>query len=83
MRRRSQLFHLISVDRFDQFVPCREMAIQGAGSDTRVFRDVVQTGIRPMEGKSTLRHFENALAVAQSIGSRLSLSGLGGLFFQS
>jgi hypothetical protein len=50
--RRRQLFHLASVDCFDQRIRCREMAIQGAGSDTRLLRDVVQTGSRAVARKS-------------------------------
>jgi hypothetical protein len=49
------------------------MAIQGAGSDTRLLRDVVQTGIGTVARKGLFGHFENPLAVAQSIQSRLSL----------
>jgi hypothetical protein len=76
-RCRGQLFHLTPIDRFDQRVPCREMAIQGAGPDTRLPGDVVQTGSRAVARKSRFRHFENSLAVAQSIRSRLSLGSLG------
>ena len=76
-RCRGQLFHLTPIDRFDQRITCREMAIQGTGSDTRLLRDVVQTGSRAVARKSPLRHFENSLTVAQSIRSRLSLGRLG------
>jgi hypothetical protein len=55
------------------------MAIQGTGSDTRLLRDVVQTGIGTVARKGFFGHFENTLAVAQSIRSRLSLSRLGTL----
>ena len=78
-RCRGQLFHLTPVDRFDQRIPRRKMAIQGTGSDTRLLRDVVQTGRRAVARKGPFRHFENPLAVAQSIRSRLSLGGLGTL----
>jgi hypothetical protein len=47
------------------------------GSETRLLRDVVQTGRRAVTRKSPLRHFENSLAVAQSIRSRLALGRLG------
>jgi hypothetical protein len=76
-RCRGQLLHLTPIDRFDQRIPCREMAVQGTGSNTRLLRDVVQTGSRAVAREGPLRHFENSLAVAQSIRSRLSLGSLG------
>ncbi len=76
-RCRGQLFHLTPIDRFDQRIPCREMAIQGTGSDTRLLRDVVQTGIGTVARKGPFGHFENSLTVAHSIRSRLSFGGLG------
>jgi len=76
VRCRCQLFHFAPVDPFDQCIPCREMAIQGTGSNTRLLRDVVQTGSRAVARKSPLRHFENSLAVPLRVGSRLSQDGL-------
>lgn len=76
VRCRSQFFHFTLVDRFDECIPCREMAIQGSGSDSGLLRDVVQTGTRAVARKSPPRHFENTFAVAQSIRSRLSRGGL-------
>jgi hypothetical protein len=75
-RRRGQLFHLTPIDRFDQRIPRREMAVQGTGPDTRLLRDVVQAGSRTVAGESHLRHFENSLAVPLRVGSRLSQDGL-------
>ena len=71
-RCRGQLFHLAPIDRFDQRIPRREMAIQGTGPDTRLPRDVVQAGSSPVARKSPLRHFKNSLAVPLRVGSRLS-----------
>jgi hypothetical protein len=78
-RCRGQLFHFTPIDRFDQGIPCREMAVQGTGSDTRLLRDVIQTGSRAVARKSDLRHFENSIAVTLRVGSRLSL-GRRGMF---
>ena len=55
------------------------MAIQSTGSDTRLLRDVVQTGIGAVARKCPFGHLENTLAVTQSIHSRLSLGRLGTL----
>jgi hypothetical protein len=57
------------------------MAIQGTGSDTRLLRDIVQTGSRAVARKSPLRHFENSLAVAQSIVRGFRLAGWDRFFF--
>jgi hypothetical protein len=53
------------------------MAVQGTGSNSRLLRDVVQTGIGTIARKGPFGHFEDTLAVAQGIRSRLSLGRLG------
>jgi hypothetical protein len=72
MRCRGQFFHLAAVDRFDQCIPCREMAIHGTSSNTRLLRDFVQTGIGTLASKGSLRDFKNTLAVSLRIRPRLS-----------
>jgi hypothetical protein len=76
---RGQLFDFTAIDCLDQRVSRGEMAIQSTSSHARVLCDFVEAGIRAVLGKSSLRHFENALAVAQRVRSRLSLDGLGTL----
>jgi hypothetical protein len=82
-RCRGQLFHLTPIDRFDQRIPCREMAIQGTCSDTRLLRDVVQTGSRAVARKSPLRHFENSLALRRASVRGFRLAGWECFFFIS
>ena len=77
MRCSGKLFNLTPVDRFDQRIPCREMAIQSTGPDTRLFRYVVQTGIGAVARKGSFRHFENSLAVTLGIRSWPSLGRFG------
>ena len=67
-----QFFHLCPIDRFDQCVSRRKVAIQSSRSDACLFSDVVEAGIRARPGKRLLRHLQNALAVPLRIGARFS-----------
>jgi len=67
-----EFLYFVAVDAFDQLVPRREMAVQGASSNARLFRDFFQTGIGALSGKGCLRDFKNALAVAQCVCTRFA-----------
>ncbi len=64
---RREFFHFVSVNTFDQLIARREMAIEGTYSNTRLLRDLFQTGIGALSSKESLRNFKNALAVAQRV----------------
>ena len=67
-----QLFHLSPIDRFDQCIARRKVAIQSSRSNACLFGDVVEAGVRAGPGKRLLRHLQNALAVPLRVGARFS-----------
>ena len=66
-RGRREFLHFVPVNTFDQLIARWKMAIEGACSNTRLLRDLLQAGIGAMPGKDSLRNFKNALAVAQRV----------------
>src|SRR5207237_717800 len=68
----SQFFHLSPIDRFDQCISRRKVAIQSSRSNTCLFGDVVEAGVRAEPSKRLLRHLQNALAVPLRVGARFS-----------
>ena len=68
-----QFFHLAPIDRFNQRIACRKVAIQSSRSHTCLFRNVVQAGalapdrVNPSFAASRMRH-----TVALRVGARLS-----------
>ena len=70
-------FDLGAIDRFEQRLARRKVAVQGAGADTSLLRDVVQVDFAVRSGKGIFRHLEDALAVSLRVCSRLSRGGFG------
>lgn len=50
---RREFLNFVPVNTFDQFVPRREVAVQGTRSNTRLLRDFLQTGIGALPGKGS------------------------------
>jgi hypothetical protein len=71
-----QFFNMSAIDRLDEGIPGREMAIQGSGSDARLSGDVVEAGVGAVASKGLFGHFQDALAIAQGIGAGFARSGL-------
>src|SRR4029077_14235340 len=67
-----QFLHLSPIDRFDQCIASRKVAIQSPRSNTRLFSDVVEAGIRTRPGERLLRRFQNALTVLLRVSARFS-----------
>lgn len=74
--RRSQLFHFTPIDRFDQGVSGGKVTVQSSGSNSCLFGNIVQAGVRAKTCKRLLRHLQNTLAVPLRIRARLSGDGL-------
>ena len=55
--RRGQLFHVSPINRLDQVVARRKVAIQGSAAHIRVFRDVIEAGVGTGPGERLLGHF--------------------------
>jgi hypothetical protein len=66
-RGRREFLHFVPVNTFNQLIACREMAIEGTCSNTRLLRDLLQAGIGALSGEDALRDFKNALAIAQRV----------------
>ena len=75
--RRGQLFYFGAIDRFDQRVAGRKMAIQSSRAHPRFFGNVVQAGAGAVAGEGLLGHFQHARAVALSVGARFAVGGFG------
>ena len=75
-RRCGQLFHLASIDSFDQRIPRGEMAIQRTGSNAGLSGNLVKAGVCAESRKCLFRNFQNALSVALGIRARLASGGL-------
>jgi len=73
---RSQLFHFTPIDRFDQGVSGGKVTVQSSGSNSCLFGNIVQAGVRAKTCKRLLRHLQNTLAVPLRIRARLSGDGL-------
>jgi hypothetical protein len=74
--RRRQLLDFGDVDRRQQVVACREVAVERTGSDLRAPRDLAHAGIGAATGEDLLRDFQDALAIALGVRARLA-GGLG------
>ena len=48
------------------------MAVQGSGTYARLFRDLLQAGVRADSGELRFRHFEDAIAIARRVRAWLS-----------
>ncbi len=70
-RCRRQFLHLSPVDRLDECVTRRKVAIERPGSDASLSGDVVQAGVCAEAGKRFFRNFQNALAIPLRIRARL------------
>ena len=62
-----QVFHFTPIGGFNQGVSGRKVTVQSAGSDARLFGNVVQAAIRAKAGKRLLCSFQNELAIALRI----------------
>ena len=58
-----QFFHLCPVDRHQEFLARGKVTIQSSRSNTGLFGDVVQAGIRSRTSERLPGHFQNALAI--------------------
>ena len=68
-----QPFYFSAIDRLDQCISRRKVAILGSRSDASLLGDVVQTGICPELGKRFLGYFNNEVAIALCVGAGLAL----------
>ena len=72
IRRISQLLDLAAVDRLDNRVAGRKVAVEGADADAGPPRDLVQADLGSGAGERRLRRLEQKVAVAQRVGARLA-----------
>ena len=67
-----ELFDFAAIDRFDQGIAGREVAVERAGSNPGLTGDVIEAGARAVACEGLLGDLEDALAVALSIGAGLA-----------
>src|SRR5262249_45990489 len=77
--RHGQLIHLGFIHRLDKRVAGRKVPVQGSRSHAGAVSNLIEAGICAVARKGLLGRFQDALAVAQRVGARLSFGGLGRL----
>jgi hypothetical protein len=69
---RGELVHLAPVDRRQQRLAGREVAVQGADADLGAARDVLERRVGPSLGEGRLGGGDEVLAVPDGVGARLA-----------
>src|SRR6202020_1724731 len=71
-----QLLDLTAINRLDNRIAGREVAVKRANPDASATRDLVETRLRPDFRERRLGRFEQAVAVPLRVGPGLASGGL-------